>query len=174
LNNKPFLNLSYELLVDSALPSGINYWFQLGSILALAMLSQILTGLFLAMFYVSSSDLAFNSIEYIMRDVPFGWIIRYLHANGASIIFGCIYLHIFRGFYYGSFQSGIVWEIGVLIFLILIFAAFVGYVLPWGQMSFWAATSAIREKYCHSRMLQLIASGVYMPISASVWSSGIQ
>ena len=142
LVNKHLWSLANEFVVDTALPCNLNYWYQIGSILALAMFSQVMTGIFLAMFYVSSVDLAFYSIEYIMRDVAGGWMIRYLHANVASIIFGCIYLHIYRGIYYGSFQSPtvIVWSVGVLIFILLIITAFIGYVLPWGQMSFWAAT----------------------------------
>lgn len=134
-------SLANEFVVDTALPSSLNYWYQIGSILALAMFSQIMTGIFLAMFYVSSIDLAFQSIEYIMRDVAGGWMIRYLHANGASIIFLSCYIHIYRGIRYGAYQQGlIVWSCGVLIFILLIMTAFIGYVLPWGQMSFWAAT----------------------------------
>ena len=103
-----------------------------GSILALAMFSQIVTGIFLAMFYVSSIDLAFYSVEYVMRDVQFGWLIRYLHANGASLIFACLYLHIYRGLRYGAYQppSTTVWQVGAVIFILLIMTAFIGYVLP--------------------------------------------
>jgi ubiquinol-cytochrome c reductase cytochrome b/c1 subunit len=142
MGKKHLFSLANEFVGDTALPSALNSWYQIGSILAVAMLSQVITGIFLAMFYVSSVDWAFYSIEYIMRDVAGGWIIRYLHANGASLIFGCVSLHIFRGIYYGSYQSPsvIVWSIGVIIFLLLIMTAFIGYVLPWGQMSFWAAT----------------------------------
>ena len=142
MTNKHLFSLANELVVDAALPSTLNFWYQIGSLLALAMIVQIATGIFLAMFYVSSIDLAFYSIEYIMRDVSGGFMIRYLHANGASVIFGFLYLHIYRGLYYGSYQSPsvVVWTVGVVIFLLMMMTAFIGYVLPWGQMSFWAAT----------------------------------
>jgi len=141
LKRNRILSIVNSFLVDSPLPSNINYWYNGGSLLGLFMIIQILTGVFLAMFYTRDISLAFESVEYILRDVNKGWSIRYIHSNGASIIFIFLYLHIGRGLYYGSFSYPrvIVWSTGVVIFLLIMAVAFLGYVLPWGQMSYWAA-----------------------------------
>jgi len=123
-------------------PRNLNYFWTFGGILAFMLVAQIVTGVVLAMHYTPNADLAFNSVEHIMRDVNYGWMIRYLHANGASMFFIAVYIHIFRGFYYGSYKAPreILWILGVIIFLLMMATAFMGYVLPWGQMSFWGAT----------------------------------
>jgi len=123
-------------------PRNLSYAWNFGSLAGVALMIQIVTGIFLAMNYVPQVDHAFDSVERIMRDVPFGWLIRYVHAVGASMFFGVVYLHIFRGFYYGSYKSPreVLWWFGVIIFLMMMGTAFMGYVLPWGQMSFWGAT----------------------------------
>ena len=123
-------------------PRNLNYWWNFGSLAGLALVIEILTGVVLNMHYVPTAEGAFASVERIMRDVNFGWLIRYVHANGASVFFAVIYLHMFRSFYYGSYKNPreLVWWLGLIIFLLMIITAFTGYVLPWGQMSFWAAT----------------------------------
>ncbi len=123
-------------------PRNLNYWWTFGGILSFMLASQIVTGVVLAMHYTPQSDLAFASIEHIMRDVNYGWLLRYAHANGASMFFLALYIHMFRGMYYGSSKSPreVLWLLGVIIFLLAIVTAFTGYVLPWGQMSFWGAT----------------------------------
>jgi len=129
-------------IVDYPTPVNLNYFWSFGSTAGICLVIQILTGVFLAMHYTPHVDLAFYSIEHIMRDVNNGWLIRYLHANGASMFFIVVYSHIFRGLYYGSFINprGWLWATGVVIFLLMMATAFMGYVLPWGQMSFWGAT----------------------------------
>nr|YP_009582147.1 cytochrome b [Polyplacotoma mediterranea]QBK82176.1 cytochrome b [Polyplacotoma mediterranea] len=127
-------------MIDLPTPSNINYWWNFGSLLVLCLFIQILTGIFLAMHYRSDILLAFSSVEHIIRDVNYGWIIRYMHANGASIFFICVYCHIGRGIYYGGYHRVLTWIIGVFIYFIMMLTAFIGYVLPWGQMSFWGAT----------------------------------
>jgi len=141
LKSNPYLSLANSFLVDSPLPANINYFYGYGSLLGLVLVIQLITGIFLAMHYTPNIEYAFNSVEHIMRDVNYGWLIRYAHANGASFFFLCVYLHIARGLYYGSFNKPRVelWAIGVTIFIVLLATAFLGYVLPWGQMSFWAA-----------------------------------
>ena len=131
-----------SLLIDHPTPVNISYFWNFGVLAALSLGIQIVTGIFLGMYYVPHVDLAFVSIEHIMRDVNFGWLIRYVHSNGASFFFAVVYLHIFRGLYFGSFSNNkeLVWCIGILIFILMMATAFLGYVLPWGQMSFWAAT----------------------------------
>jgi len=123
-------------------PSGLSYFWNFGSLALLSLVVQIVTGIFLAMYYTGHVDLAFDSVEHIMREIYLGWMIRYSHANGASLFFAIVYLHIFRGLYYGSynFPRHKLWVSGVCILFIMIGTAFMGYVLPWGQMSFWAAT----------------------------------
>ncbi len=123
-------------------PRNLNYWWNFGSLAGLALVIEILTGIVLNMHYVPTAAGAFDSVERIMRDVNFGWLIRYIHANGASLFFAVVYLHIFRAFYYGSYKNPreLVWWLGLIIFFLMIITAFTGYVLPWGQMSFWAAT----------------------------------
>nr|NP_739632.1 cytochrome b [Aphredoderus sayanus]BAC23163.1 cytochrome b [Aphredoderus sayanus] len=136
----PLLKIINDALVDLPAPSNISAWWNFGSLLALCLITQILTGLFLAMHYTSDITMAFSSIAHICRDVNYGWLIRNMHANGASFFFICMYLHIGRGLYYGSYLYKETWNIGVVLFLVTMMTAFVGYVLPWGQMSFWGAT----------------------------------
>jgi ubiquinol-cytochrome c reductase cytochrome b subunit len=123
-------------------PKNLSYFWNLGSIAGLGLLIQIITGVILAMHYTPHVDHAFNSVEHIMRDVNYGWLIRYMHAVGASMFFCAIYIHMFRGIYYGSFKRPreLLWHIGLIIFLLMMATAFMGYVLPWGQMSYWGAT----------------------------------
>lgn len=130
------------MLVDLPAPSNINYLWGFGSLLGLCLVVQLASGIFLAMHYTSHVDLAFTSVEHIMRDVNYGWLLRYLHANGASMFFIIVYLHIARGIYHGSYTKPreMVWGVGVVIFIVMMATAFLGYVLPWGQMSFWGAT----------------------------------
>ncbi len=128
------------MLVDLPEPSNISYLWGFGSILGLCLVIQILTGIFLAMHYTPHVDMAFNSVEHIMRDVNYGWVLRYLHANGASMFFIAVFIHIGRGIYYGSYLKTMVWGIGVVIFIVMMATAFIGYCLVWGQMSLWGAT----------------------------------
>jgi quinol-cytochrome oxidoreductase complex cytochrome b subunit len=123
-------------------PRNLSYWWNFGSLAGVALVLQIMTGVVLAMTYVSHVDMAFDSVERIMRDVNFGWLLRYAHANGASMFFIVVYIHLFRGLYYGSYKAPreLLWMLGVVILLLMMASAFMGYVLPWGQMSFWAAT----------------------------------
>lgn len=127
-------------LIDLPTPSNISRWWNFGSLLGICLIIQILTGIFLTIHYSPNSLIAFNSIDHICRDVNNGWIIRTIHANGASLFFICLYIHISRGIYYGSYKLFYTWNIGVILFFITIGTAFIGYVLPWGQMSFWGAT----------------------------------
>nr|YP_010700048.1 cytochrome b [Parasa lepida]WCH63181.1 cytochrome b [Parasa lepida] len=136
----PILKIINNSLIDLPSPSNISSWWNFGSLLALCLFIQILTGLFLTMYYTANIELAFYSVNYICRNVNYGWLIRTLHANGASFFFICIYLHIGRGIYYESFNLKYTWMIGVIILFLLMATAFMGYVLPWGQMSFWGAT----------------------------------
>nr|ALO70303.1 cytochrome b [Astenus lyonessius] len=138
--SSPMLKIINNSLIDLPSPSNISVWWNFGSLLGLCLMIQILTGLFLAMHYTANIDLAFNSVTHICRDVNYGWLIRTLHANGASFFFICIYLHVGRGMYYGSYTLILTWLIGVIILFIVMATAFLGYVLPWGQMSFWGAT----------------------------------
>lgn len=129
-------------IIDYPTPINLNYLWSFGSAAGICLVIQLLTGIFLAMHYTSHIDYAFNSIEHIMRDVNFGWLIRYIHANGASMFFVVVYSHIFRGLYFGSYMypRGFLWISGVIILLLMMATGFMGYVLPWGQMSFWGAT----------------------------------
>nr|YP_009131123.1 cytochrome b [Pseudoplatystoma corruscans]AHZ34636.1 cytochrome b [Pseudoplatystoma corruscans] len=136
----PLFKIINDALIDLPAPSNISAWWNFGSLLLLCLSAQILTGLFLAMHYTSDISTAFSSVAHICRDVNYGWVIRNLHANGASFFFICIYLHIGRGLYYGSYLYKETWNIGVVLLLLVMMTAFVGYVLPWGQMSFWGAT----------------------------------
>nr|AIE42876.1 cytochrome b [Limia melanonotata]AIE42879.1 cytochrome b [Limia perugiae]AIE42881.1 cytochrome b [Limia sulphurophila] len=136
----PLLKIANNALVDLPAPVNISAWWNFGSLLGLCLIVQILTGLFLAMHYTSDISMAFSSVAHICRDVNYGWLIRNMHANGASLFFVCIYLHIGRGLYYGSYLYKETWNIGVILLLLVMMTAFVGYVLPWGQMSFWGAT----------------------------------
>jgi quinol-cytochrome oxidoreductase complex cytochrome b subunit len=138
----PIIRLGYDSFVDFPTPKNLNYWYTFGGILTVCLMVQILTGIVLAMHYVPHVDYAFASIERIDRDVNFGWLLRNIHAVGASMFFLAVYLHIFRGLYYGSYKAPreVLWILGVVIYLLMMAAAFLGYVLPWGQMSFWGAT----------------------------------
>nr|P92657.1 RecName: Full=Cytochrome b; AltName: Full=Complex III subunit 3; AltName: Full=Complex III subunit III; AltName: Full=Cytochrome b-c1 complex subunit 3; AltName: Full=Ubiquinol-cytochrome-c reductase complex cytochrome b subunit [Monodon monoceros]AAC31655.1 cytochrome b [Monodon monoceros]QCB65752.1 cytochrome b [Monodon monoceros]QJH88530.1 cytochrome b [Monodon monoceros]QJH88543.1 cytochrome b [Monodon monoceros]QJH88556.1 cytochrome b [Monodon monoceros] len=136
----PLMKILNSTFIDLPTPSNISSWWNFGSLLGLCLIMQILTGLFLAMHYTPDTSTAFSSVAHICRDVNYGWIIRYLHANGASMFFICLYTHIGRSLYYGSHTSQETWNIGVLLLLMIMATAFVGYVLPWGQMSFWGAT----------------------------------
>ncbi len=138
----PILGLIHSSFVVFPNPRNLNYWWTFGGILAFLLVSQIMTGVVLAMHYTPHADLAFASVERIMRDVNYGWLLRYWHANGASMFFLALYIHIFRGMYYGSYKEPreVLWLIGFIIYLLSMATAFMGYVLPWGQMSFWGAT----------------------------------
>nr|AHY87892.1 cytochrome b [Dicaeum melanozanthum] len=138
--NHRILKVINDALIDLPTPPNISTWWNFGSILGICLVTQIITGLLLAMHYTADTNLAFSSVSHICRNVQFGWLIRNLHANGASFFFICIYLHIGRGLYYGSYLYKETWNIGVILLLMLMATAFVGYVLPWGQMSFWGAT----------------------------------
>jgi len=142
LLKQPLFSILNEHLVEYPTPTNLNYWWGFGSLAGICLIIQILSGIFLAMHYTPNVDLAFASVEHIMRDVEGGWFLRYLHANGASMFFIVVYLHMLRGLYYGSYASPreLVWIVGVVILLLMILTAFIGYVLPWGQMSFWGAT----------------------------------
>ena len=139
---QPLIAPLNEHIIEYPTPSNLNYWWGFGSLAGICLILQILTGIFLAMHYTPHVDMAFLSVEHIMRDVEGGWFLRYMHANGASMFFIVVYLHMFRGLYYGSYARPreLVWIVGVVIFLLMIITAFIGYVLPWGQMSFWGAT----------------------------------
>nr|WHU53901.1 cytochrome b [Ctenotus inornatus] len=136
----PILKIVNNSFIDLPSPSNISAWWNFGSLLGLCLIVQVLTGLFLAMHYTADISSAFSSVAHICRDVQYGWLIRNLHANGASMFFICLYLHIGRGLYYGSYMFKETWNIGVILLLLVMATAFVGYVLPWGQMSFWGAT----------------------------------
>nr|YP_009558773.1 cytochrome b [Nagiella inferior]QBA83073.1 cytochrome b [Nagiella inferior] len=136
----PIMKIINNSLIDLPSPSNISSLWNFGSLLAMCLIIQIITGLFLTMYYTANIELAFYSINYICRNVNYGWLIRTLHANGASFFFICIYIHIGRGIYYESFNLKYTWMIGVIILFLLMATAFMGYVLPWGQMSFWGAT----------------------------------
>ena len=138
----PIVRLGYDSFVDFPTPRNLNYWYTFGGILAVFLVIQILSGVVLAMHYVPHVDHAFDSVERIRRDVNYGWLIQSMHANGASFFFVAVYLHMFRGLYYGSYKAPreVLWILGVVIYLLMMAAAFMGYVLPWGQMSYWGAT----------------------------------
>ncbi|MAU27838.1 MAG: cytochrome b [Pelagibacterales bacterium] len=138
----PIFSTLQHTLVDYPTPKNLNYWWNFGSLAGIFLLIQIITGIVLAMHYTPSVEGAFASIEHIMRDVNYGWLIRYIHMNGASFFFIVVYIHIFRGLYYGSYKSPreVLWWLGLTILLLMMATAFMGYVLPWGQMSFWGAT----------------------------------
>nr|AML26005.1 cytochrome b [Staphylinidae sp. BMNH 1274240] len=138
--SSPILKIINNSLIDLPSPSNISAWWNFGSLLGLCLIIQIITGLFLAMHYTANTELAFNSVAHICRDVNYGWLLRTLHANGASFFFICIYIHIGRGIYYSSYSLVLTWLIGVIILFAVMATAFLGYVLPWGQMSFWGAT----------------------------------
>nr|YP_010363614.1 cytochrome b [Trichogomphus mongol]UNZ12728.1 cytochrome b [Trichogomphus mongol] len=136
----PMLKIINNSLIDLPTPSNISTWWNFGSLLGLCLIIQILTGIFLAMHFTAHTDYAFNSVIHICRDVNYGWLLRVIHANGASFFFICIYMHIGRGMYYSSYNLHLTWSIGIMILFMVMATAFLGYVLPWGQMSFWGAT----------------------------------
>lgn len=138
----PIGGLIHSSFVAYPTPRNLNYWWTFGGILSFMLGVQIITGIVLAMHYTPHVDLAFNSVEAIMRDVNYGWLLRYLHSNGASMFFIAVYIHIFRGMYYGSYKEPreVLWILGVIIYLLMMATGFLGYTLPWGQMSFWGAT----------------------------------
>nr|CAC85250.1 cytochrome b [Phacochoerus aethiopicus] len=136
----PLMKIVNNAFIDLPTPSNISSWWNFGSLLGICLILQILTGLFLAMHYTSDTTTAFSSVVHICRDVNYGWVIRYLHANGASMFFICLFIHVGRGLYYGSYMFLETWNIGVILLLTVMATAFMGYVLPWGQMSFWGAT----------------------------------
>nr|AFA45422.1 cytochrome b [Chlorocebus cynosuros] len=138
--SNPIMKMINHSLIDLPTPSNISMWWNFGSLLAFCLILQIITGLFLAMHYSPDTSSAFSSIAHITRDVNHGWIIRYLHANGASTFFICLFLHVGRGLYYGSFLLLKTWITGIMLLFLTMATAFMGYVLPWGQMSFWGAT----------------------------------
>lgn len=157
LKTHPILGLLNSYVVDNPEPANISYLWNFGSLLGVCLIIQILTGVFLAMHYTPSVDLAFISVEHIMRDVNYGWLIRYMHANTASFFFVFVYLHIARGLYYGSYKSPrvLVWAIGVVILILMIGIAFLGYVLPYGQMSLWGSHFCPK---CNNCIIQLYSS----------------
>ena len=137
----PLTKVWNEHLAQYYAPKNFNFWYFMGSLAMLVLVNQILTGIWLAMSYKPDADLAFGSVEYIMRDVKWGWLIRYMHSTGASAFFVVIYLHMFRGLMYGSYRKPreLLWIIGVILYLVMMATAFMGYLLPWGQMSYWGA-----------------------------------
>jgi quinol-cytochrome oxidoreductase complex cytochrome b subunit len=137
----PIIRMAYDSAIDYPTPKNLNYWWTFGGILAVCLVIQILTGVVLAMHYVPNAALAFNSVEAIKRDVNYGWMLRYIHANGASMFFLAVYVHIARGLYYGSYKAPreVLWLLGCVIYLLMMATAFMGYVLPWGQMSYYGA-----------------------------------
>ncbi len=138
----PIAGLIHSSFVAYPTPRNLNYWYTFGGILSLMLVTQIITGIVLVMHYTPHVDHAFNSVEHIMRDVNWGWMLRYTHANGASMFFVAVYIHMLRGLYYGSYKAPreVLWILGVIIYLLMMATGFMGYVLPWGQMSFWGAT----------------------------------
>ena len=138
----PIAGLVHSSFIAYPVPKNLNYYYTFGAILAVCLVAQIVTGIVLVMHYAPNTAIAFASVEHIMRDVNWGWLLRYMHANGASMFFIAVYIHIFRGLYYGSYKAPreVVWILGVVIFLLMMATGFMGYVLPWGQMSFWGAT----------------------------------
>ena len=141
-NRLPVMGLVHSSFVSYPTPRNLNYWWTFGGILSVMLVVQIVTGVVLAMHYTPETTMAFNSVEHIARDVNWGWFLRYSHANGASMFFLAVYIHIARGMYYGSYKDPreVLWILGVILFLLMMATAFMGYVLPWGQMSFWGAT----------------------------------
>ncbi|PJI37972.1 cytochrome b/b6 [Ferrovibrio sp.] len=137
-----FSTLDHMVGTQYPTPKNLNYWWNFGSLAGLCLVIQIVTGIVLVMHYTPHTLMAFDSVEHIMRDVNYGWLLRYMHANGASMFFIVVYIHIFRGLYFGSYKAPreILWFLGLIIFLLMMATAFMGYVLPWGQMSFWGAT----------------------------------
>ncbi len=169
----PVMDFWNKHLAQYYAPKNFNVWYFFGSLAMLVLVNQIVTGIWLTMHYKPSAAEAFSSVEYIMRDVEWGWLIRYMHSTGASFFFICVYLHMFRGLMYGSYQKPreLVWVLGMLIFLALMAEAFLGYVLPWGQMSFWGAQVIVSLfgaiPYVGEGLVQWI-QGDYLPSDATI------
>nr|QYF09663.1 cytochrome b [Ptilocnemus lemur] len=138
--NNSLIKIFNNSLIDLPAPSSISLWWNFGSLLSLCLILQLITGIFLAMHYTNNIEMAFKSVIHICRDVNYGWLLRNLHSNGASLFFICLYLHIGRGIYYGSYKLIMTWYSGIIMLFIIMGTAFLGYVLPWGQMSLWGAT----------------------------------
>ena len=138
----PIFTFMHHEMHEYPTPKNLNYWWNFGSLAGIVLVIMIMSGIVLAMHYTAHVDHAFQSVERIMRDVNYGWLVRYIHANGASFFFIVVYIHIFRGLYYGSYKAPreLLWMLGVVILILMMATAFMGYVLPWGQMSFWGAT----------------------------------
>ena len=166
LKSNPILGLANSYIIDNPEPANISYMWNFGSLLGLCLVIQILTGIFLAMHYCPNVDLAFASVEHIMRDVNYGWAIRYVHANTASFFFLFMYFHVGRGLYYGSYKSPRIlpWSIGVIILILTMATAFLGYVLPYGQMSLWG-----EEKNCPTCNYTILASLIYITNSSIIF-----
>ena len=166
-NRLPIIRMTYDNLLDFPTPRNLTYMWTFGGILTFSLLVQIATGVVLAMHYSADTSIAFDSIEHLMRDVNYGWLMRYTHAVGGSMFFLAVYLHIFRGLYYGSYKAPreVLWIIGVLIFLAMMATAFMGYSLVWGQMSFWAVT-VITNLFSS---LDQIVSGLGTTIVQWIW-----
>jgi len=160
----PLTKVWNEHLAEYYAPKNFNFWYFMGSLAMLVLVNQIVTGIWLAMHYKPDANLAFSSVEYIMRDVDWGWLLRYLHSTGASAFFAVIYLHMFRGLMYGSYQKPreLLWIIGVIIYLAMMATAFMGYLLPWGQMSFWGAQVIVN----------LFAAVPFVGEELSIWIRG--
>nr|ACC59316.1 cytochrome b [Neosalanx taihuensis] len=158
----PLLKMTNHALVDLPAPSNLSVWWNFGSLLGICLVLQILTGLFMAMHYAPETANAFSSVAHMCRDVNNGWLMRNMHANGASFFFICVYLHIGRGLYYGSYLYQATWNVGVILLLLLMMTAFVGYVLPWGQMSFWGATV----------ITNLLSAAPYVGLDLVLWLWG--
>ncbi|MFT5712747.1 MAG: ubiquinol-cytochrome c reductase cytochrome b subunit, partial [Glaciecola sp.] len=137
----PVMRVANMHAIQYPAPKNMNFWYIFGFLATIVLVNQILTGIWLTMSYEPSSERAFASVEYIMREVNYGWLIRYMHSTGASAFFIVVYMHMFRGMMYGSYQKPreLLWVFGMLIYLALMAEAFMGYVLPWGQMSYWGA-----------------------------------
>ncbi|NWH07756.1 MAG: cytochrome b N-terminal domain-containing protein [Alphaproteobacteria bacterium] len=158
----PLIRVMNDNVTNFPTPKNLNYWYTFGAILTFCLAVQLVTGIVLAMHYVASADKAFASIEYIMRDVNYGWLIRYVHMNGASMFFLAVYVHMFRGLYYGSYKAPreILWILGVIIYFLMMATAFLGYTLPWGQMSFWGATVITNFFSAFDQVIPGLGSGV--------------
>nr|YP_011036743.1 cytochrome b [Xestocephalus cognatus]WRK21347.1 cytochrome b [Xestocephalus cognatus] len=140
LKKNPMLKIMSNSIIDLPAPMNLSLWWNMGSILGLCLMIQLVSGIILSMHYNSSTELAFNSINHIMRNVNYGWMLRIIHSNGASLFFSFMFLHVGRGMYYGSYKMKETWMVGTILLLTTMATAFLGYVLPWGQMSFWGAT----------------------------------
>jgi quinol-cytochrome oxidoreductase complex cytochrome b subunit len=165
----PIIRLVDESILQFPTPKNLNFWFTFGGILTFMLVVQIVSGIVLAMHYIPHETMAFDSVERIMRDVNYGWLIRYIHSNGASMFFIAVYIHIFRGLYYGSYKAPreVLWLLGIVIYLLMMATGFLGYTLPWGQMSFWGAT--VITNFFSS--IDQIIPGVGSAITQWLWGS---